>query len=133
MVPYNPYIPPADALYQWLKRGSSAGVRAKLGLGPVKVGGSAGFEAGPKHKAEQVGDYWYEAIPAGDLQQLQDAVEELEEGEWVEVGAGAGAGEWVASETVQPIATKQPGKGIGLQGGFALGPLQLNAGIGAGR
>lgn len=117
-------------MYQWLKRGSSAGVRAKVGLGPVKVGGSAGFEAGPKNPAEQV---WYEAIPAGDLQQLQDTVEELDAGEWTEVGAGAGAGEWVATETLQPIATRQPGKGIGLQGGFALGPLQLSAGIGAGR
>merc|ERR1719480_293393 len=61
------------ALYKWIKSGSNAGITGNVGLGPFKVSGSAGFDAGPagglvpKNLVEDaVREYWYEPIDVKD-------------------------------------------------------------------
>ena len=79
-------ISSADALYDWLTKGSSAGFQADLGLGPFRASGNAGFGAsfsGPEEEAvlggnfdqtpasadreRRVSDFWYEPITGQNL------------------------------------------------------------------
>ena len=53
-------ISSADALYDWLTKGSSAGFQADLGLGPFRASGNAGFGAsfsGPEEEAVLGGNF----------------------------------------------------------------------------
>ena len=50
----------SDALYDWLTKGTNAGVQADVGLGPVKLSQNVGFEI--TRDQDQLGDFWYEPI-----------------------------------------------------------------------
>ena len=67
-------------------------------------------------------DYWYEPI------------EGAEEGEFVPVEvAEDGSYEEITYDNVEYAEPAQSNGPFGIQGGIALGPLKVNAGIGAGR
>merc|ERR1740123_2981781 len=90
-----------------LSTAANMGAEADLGLGPLTLSSNAGFETLRADDQQNLGDYWYEPLPEGE----------------------------VLVEPVQPV--QQPHDGgspiFGLQGGVAVGPLHLNAGINAGR
>ena len=44
-----------DALYDWLVRGSNAGVQADVGLGPSKLSSNAGFAIKNANQEQQIG------------------------------------------------------------------------------
>ena len=112
----------ADALYDWVTKGANVGAQADLGLGPLTLSSNAGFETLRADDQQNLGDYWYEPLPEGE----------------------------VLVEPVQPVQQPHDGgspifglqvdylllchfKSSFLQGGVAVGPLHLNAGINAGR
>merc|ERR1711983_180592 len=117
------------ALYKWLTRGTNAGITAEGGLGPLKKKLSAGFEYGvPKYGVPEAvapgpdGEFWYEPLDGVD----GDAVPVvIDAGAWVPAGS--------EGEFLEPVYNDNAGDLLGAQGGFQLGPLSLNAGIGAGR
>merc|ERR1711983_217591 len=118
-----------DALYKWLTSGTNAGITAEGGLGPLKKKLSAGFEYGvPKYGVPEAvapgpdGEFWYEPLDGVD----GDAVPVVIDAEaWVPAGS--------EGEFLEPVYNDNAGDLLGAQGGFQLGPLSLNAGIGAGR
>merc|ERR1711952_62860 len=108
------------ALYKWLTSGTNAGITAEGGLGPLKQKLSTGFEYGvpefgvPEGVAPGPnGEFWYEPLDG------------IDAGAWVPAGS--------EGEFLEPVYNDNPGDLLGAQGGFQLGPLSLNAGIGAGR
>ena len=87
-------ISSADALYDWLTKGSSAGFQADLGLGPFRASGNAGFGAsfsGPEEEAVlggnfdfskcrqretgRISDFWYEPITGQNLPETLPGLE----------------------------------------------------------
>merc|ERR1711862_1028192 len=111
------------ALYKWLTSGTNAGITAEGGLGPLKKKLSAGFEYGvPEAVAPGPdGEFWYEPLYGVD----GDAVPVvIDAGAWVSAGS--------EGEFLEPVYNDNAGDLLGAQGGFQLGPLSLNAGIGAG-
>merc|ERR1711933_571996 len=108
------------ALYKWLTSGTNAGITAEGGLGPLKKKLSAGFEYGvPKYGVPEAvapgpdGEFWYEPLDGIDGEA------------WVPAGS--------EGEFLEPVYNDNAGDLLGAQGGFQLGHLSLNAGIGAGR
>merc|ERR1712117_395122 len=119
------------ALYKRLTSGTNAGITAEGGLGPLKQKLSTGFEYGvPEFGVPEgvapgpngVTEFWYEPLDGVD----GDAVPVvIDAGAWVPAGSEGGF--------LEPVYNDNPGDLLGAQGGFQLGPLSLNAGIGAGR
>merc|ERR1712095_215548 len=105
------------------------GRRERRSLGLIKLGAkaaatAAGFEYGvPEAVAPGPdGEFWYEPLDGVD----GDAVPVVIDAEaWVPAGS--------EGEFLEPVYNDNAGDLLGAQGGFQLGHLSLNAGIGAGR
>ena len=110
-----------------MTKGANVGAQADLGLGPLKLSTNAGFET-IRSKDDLVGDYWYEPLAEGseyDELSVEPPVEFIQTPDGASKYFGLQVSGLMNIVLLQQLSW--------FQGGVAVGPLQLNAGIGAGR
>ena len=102
------------ALYDWLTKGTNVGIQTQTKLGPFSSSVNQGFEITKDQDGNenQIGDYWYEPLSGGQVVFDEDLP---------------------AGEVVELPSEEENSQFFGINGGLALGPIQLNGGFGVGR
>ena len=106
------------AIYKWLTKGTNAGIQSTVKVGPLSGTITKGFEIVQDEPDSELGDFWYEPLPEGQVVVEEDLFgQELPQ---------------VGEEVVIP-SDDTSSTFFGLNGGLALGPVEINGGFGLGR